>query len=380
MVSPRTLKLATEGASPEYRQQAAEILKYDDAALMAAYGTDGFADAMKRQGVILADLRATSKLSLKRRERLLAAVLQDMDLAADMSAQQLAMESTPSSPRLSPRPGSPSSTYKEHIQRKQTKSLEKMWQNAQHRLRVAERQDSARRAQSERSANKKEEEQRQVRRAQERAALDGAARRLRSESRDGKWRTAIARASEIESSRKNDRAGFCESQSQRSRQRMEQNSEEVASRKQLLRNRFELVEGSIRRAYQEQEMKAQMQAAKIQQKMTRSADHLESCRLNLELKQQEKRDAEQERQHQILRMKRLKDYQRFVRLEERSKDDSIFNDCRKDRERMQSLLTFAAERSAECTAIGISAPEPESLTSFRDIPISPRSPGRTTTP
>mmetsp|Transcript_143515 Transcript_143515/g.267472 ORF Transcript_143515/g.267472 Transcript_143515/m.267472 type:complete len:205 (+) Transcript_143515:3-617(+) len=203
---------------------------------------------------------------------------------------------------------------------------------------------------------------------------------MRSESKEGKLKETLSRGAEIEERYKADRSSFCAAQSERHRQCLENHKEDVESRKKMLRNRFKLVDESVSRAHHEAESKAQLQSSKLQQKLTRSADHLESCRLNLGLKQQQKHMKEQEREHQILRMSRLKDYQRFVRIEGFKKDQALFNDCKQEQIRTQSLLSLAADRAS----MGYSAPLPESLRSLADMPMnsgqqSPRSPGLSST-
>lgn len=325
----QSLHLASEGAAQSYIRLAERFLEGDDAAqkLQAASALAGFSQALVRQGVELDELLpGTSKLSQKRRVELLAAVMQEFE-----SLRQWA---TPHSPRAR--------VALQRVEQQHATVLELQQRNQEQCDAVRQRQAelfSGRLAIKEENLLAKAE---QVRRFRVEQA------RLREEQgpRDESRQRIYDRANELEEERLRGRSAFLEEREEALARSLSQRADGRQEMKERLRHRFELVHEGCEAAIRFRDLRMEELREKQADMMRRSEEHQEACREQLQVKVEERRERRNEREHQVLRVQRMHEAQRFVRFREVSEDKQVFAEMLSSRNKLQTDLSQASSASS----------------------------------
>jgi len=148
-----------------------------------------------------------------------------------------------------------------------------------------------------------------------------------SQQREERAQATLRRAKELMNERIAESEAALTDQDARIERNLDRREEERAARKQMLQRRFERVVDTSQQAHEDAELNAQRRERELEAKMKRSEDHVDLCHATWQQTQQRKHEMEDEREHQILRVKRMHEHRRFHKVNELDEDRELFQEC-----------------------------------------------------
>lgn len=302
------------------------MLQAGVAAVEEACSGPGFVEALARQGLELAELQPGSPLSQDRRAAMLAAVLEEKELLRQSGHSSR----------------SHAAVYRRQLERQLAEAVRLARDRWEQRHQVVQSQQELEAQRREADSQRAAEEEMRLERVRARDEAAEEERRERAQSRDEAWRAALVRAEEVVDARTSECQAALEAKDGRSERCIERRQEERAFQKEQLQKRFELVVESVQRAHEDEETMMREKDERLQEVFNRSESHMQACRLSSELKQQHVREKSRDRQHQVVRVARMKDHQRFIKVTELEEDQAVFKKCSQFKEVMQHELHYLA--------------------------------------
>jgi len=362
-----SMRLAVEGASTHYISVAEGILSGSAAAqqLRAAAAAPGFAQAVLNQGLVLDELAPSSKLSLARRTELLAAVLQECD-----ESQSVVSHTSPKA-----------RFFKDATEQKHVAALQLRERMNDQIQAVKERHDEIKQADFAAKEDKmqaKADKSQRFQASREVAAVERkvqaqvnqeayhqtveqgqkllaeriAEKETRNTTRDEADARTAAQARDTLEAQVRERQQALQEQMQGAAERNRQTTEDARMAwEQKINAKEEQVNRFFERkadGHQEQKEKMQQRFERVQEQaeaaknldgerreqmesrhaaaMERSQGLLQVCREHEQVCIDSRREHRAERDHQVLRVARIQQNQRFTKLEEIEEDMAIFKD------------------------------------------------------
>lgn len=361
------MRLAVEGASTHYISVAEGILSGSAAAqqLRAAAAAPGFAQAVLNQGLVLDELAPSSKFSLARRTELLAAVLQECD-----ESQNVVSHTSPKA-----------RFFKDSVEQKHVAALQLRDRMNDQIQAVKERHDEIKQADVAAKGDKmqaKADKSQRLQVSREVAAVESkvqaqanqdayhqtvekgqkllaeriADKETRNTTRDEADARTAAQARDTLEAQVRERQQALQEQMQGAAERNRQTTEDarMAWEQKIVAKEEQVNRFFERKAdgHQEQKEKMQQRFERVQEQaevaknldgerreqmesrhsaaMERSQGLLQVCREHEQVCIDSRREHRAEREHQVLRVARIQQYQRFTKLEEIEEDMAIFKD------------------------------------------------------
>lgn len=298
-------------------KEAERLLKGGDVALAGAASNPRFIEALAGCGLELYYLQTCSGLSVGRRTALIAMVLEEQDALRNVR----------------PLSARGAEVLQRQLYQHLEDNVEKIRSHWERRQEAAERHahalDEQQAMQQARSIA--EEERAQRYRAQDEAAAQR--RRERSQSRDAKWKACILRGMELEAERIADQKASLLAREERSNHCRHRLEEARASQRSLSQERLRYVDDTARWVAEDAKRRSQQKADTLDRMFERQVRHVSNSRLQSELQAQQ-RDTRREREHEALRLARMREYGRYQKSMELEDERAKFLECKQ----MQSMF------------------------------------------
>lgn len=374
----RSLRLATEGASQQYLERAQAVLTASDLEpqLRSLKRTPDFDQALLSQGLELEDL-CNPKLSLDRRVELLAAVLQECDV----------VQAWPTAGGMSPK----SVTVLSAVEQSHNAALRQRELKAQQLAEAKQRQWEVEQAEKAARESKIRAKDEQLQRFQAVQAEVADERREEARARDDRRQQTVGKGHQLHTERRTEREvrlatkenkldhvqseiredieGMIRARQQLSQEQTqtvaerhrqleaerlaaaerkfaakaeqgerhhEQRCSKQEATKQRIHQRFERVQDQVDVARQLELERLEELESRHAEKVQRSQDLLQSCKEHERQAIEERHERRAEKEHQVLRMARLQQHQRFVKLSEHQVDMVVHSSVSQIKERLQS--------------------------------------------
>jgi hypothetical protein len=166
----------------------------------------------------------------------------------------------------------------------------------------------------------------------------------RQTMRNNKWQAAINLAAELDAARRQNLEVHYAELNARSDSAIAQRDQARQAKCHQLREHFQKVMDTAEWKKKDEALQSWQKAEWLQEMMKRSDRHMEACRVQYEVRMEEKRQTVVEREHEVLRVARMNKYMQQQQQQENDEDAEIFAECVRMRDAIPQRI---AERIGE---------------------------------